>query len=127
MRLPPVIVSEERVIRIDVGLRPFRPSGFRVEREALAAVKRWRFQPVADVFEECVYEALTVLSREQMTAYLEATRVLGKLGRGPEPMLAFLEEWPSVVSAVICVNQCGWKKPPRQRISLLSKLKSKQR
>lgn len=35
VRLPPVIVSEERVIRIDVGLRPFRPSGFRVEREAL--------------------------------------------------------------------------------------------
>jgi hypothetical protein len=58
------------------------------------------FQPVADVFEECVYEALTVLSREQMQAYLEATRILGKLGRGPEPMLAFLEEWPSVVSAV---------------------------
>jgi glycine/D-amino acid oxidase-like deaminating enzyme len=35
VRLPPVIVSPERVIRIDVGLRPFRPSGFRVEREAL--------------------------------------------------------------------------------------------
>ena len=35
VRLPPVHVSEERVIRIDVGLRPFRPSGFRVEREAL--------------------------------------------------------------------------------------------
>jgi D-amino-acid oxidase len=35
LRLPPVHVSEERIIRIDVGLRPFRPSGFRVEREAL--------------------------------------------------------------------------------------------
>lgn len=35
VRLPPVLVSQERVIRIDVGLRPFRPSGFRVEREAL--------------------------------------------------------------------------------------------
>jgi D-amino-acid oxidase len=33
-RLAPVIVSEERIIRIDVGLRPFRPSGFRVAREA---------------------------------------------------------------------------------------------
>jgi len=33
-RLPPVLVREERIIRIDVGLRPFRPSGFRVEREA---------------------------------------------------------------------------------------------
>jgi hypothetical protein len=58
------------------------------------------FQPVADVFEECIYEALTVFSREQMKAYLEAARVLGKLGRGPEPMLAFLEEWPSVVTAI---------------------------
>lgn len=33
-RFAPVNVSEERIIRIDVGLRPFRPSGFRVEREA---------------------------------------------------------------------------------------------
>lgn len=35
VRLPPVRVAEERIIRIDVGLRPFRPSGFRVSREAL--------------------------------------------------------------------------------------------
>jgi len=34
LRLAPVRVAEERIIRIDVGLRPFRPSGFRVEREA---------------------------------------------------------------------------------------------
>jgi D-amino-acid oxidase len=34
VRLAPVLVAEERIIRIDVGLRPFRPSGFRVEREA---------------------------------------------------------------------------------------------
>ncbi len=34
-RLPPVHVSEARIIRLDVGLRPFRPSGFRVEREML--------------------------------------------------------------------------------------------
>jgi glycine/D-amino acid oxidase-like deaminating enzyme len=35
VRLPPVHVSEERIIRVDVGLRPYRPSGFRVEREQL--------------------------------------------------------------------------------------------
>lgn len=35
VHLPPVLVSEERVVRIDVGLRPYRPSGFRVAREAL--------------------------------------------------------------------------------------------
>ncbi len=34
-RLPPVHVSRDRVIRTVVGLRPFRPSGFRVEREQI--------------------------------------------------------------------------------------------
>lgn len=33
--LPPVRVSEDRVIRTVVGLRPYRPSGFRVEAERL--------------------------------------------------------------------------------------------
>lgn len=54
------------------------------------------FQPVAEVFEECVFEALSVFSRAQMKAYLDAARILGKLGRGPEPLLAFLEGWPGV-------------------------------
>ncbi|MBU1236023.1 MAG: VWA domain-containing protein [Gammaproteobacteria bacterium] len=58
------------------------------------------FQQVAEVFEECVYEALTVFSRPQIKAYLEAARVLGKLGRGPEPMLAFLEAWPNVATTI---------------------------
>jgi glycine/D-amino acid oxidase-like deaminating enzyme len=35
LRLPKVNVTPERVIRVDVGLRPYRPPGFRVEREAL--------------------------------------------------------------------------------------------
>lgn len=56
------------------------------------------FQAVADVFEECVGEALNAFSGTQLRDYLEAARFLGKLGRGPEPMLAFLEEWPSVVA-----------------------------
>jgi glycine/D-amino acid oxidase-like deaminating enzyme len=33
--LPPVKVSEDRILRTVVGLRPFRPSGFRVEKEIL--------------------------------------------------------------------------------------------
>jgi glycine/D-amino acid oxidase-like deaminating enzyme len=33
LRLAPVNVTEERVIRVDVGLRPYRAAGFRVERE----------------------------------------------------------------------------------------------
>jgi glycine/D-amino acid oxidase-like deaminating enzyme len=34
-RLPPVRVSRERIIRTVVGLRPYRPSGFRVQREQI--------------------------------------------------------------------------------------------
>ena len=58
------------------------------------------FQPVAEVFEECVFEALSVFNRAQMKSYLDAARVLGKLGRGPEPLLAFLEGWPGVATAI---------------------------
>jgi len=58
------------------------------------------FPKVADVFEECLFEALTSFSRPQVDAYIDAARTLGKLGRGAEPVLAFLEEWPSVVAAV---------------------------
>jgi D-amino-acid oxidase len=36
-RLAKVHVAPERIIRVDVGLRPFRAAGFRVEREALGA------------------------------------------------------------------------------------------
>lgn len=37
VRLAPVLVSQARLIRVDVGLRPYRPSGFRVAREARGA------------------------------------------------------------------------------------------
>ncbi len=59
-----------------------------------------RFPQVAEVFEEMMAEALLVIERSDFDAYLDAARYLGKLGRGPEPMLVFLEEWPSVVRAV---------------------------
>src|SRR5512143_3053022 len=58
-----------------------------------------RFPQVEAVFEDCMAEALAGLSREGVDAYLEAGRVIGKLGRGVEPMLAFLEEWPSAAKA----------------------------
>ncbi len=59
-----------------------------------------RFPQVEEVFEDCMAEALAVLTREGLDAYLEAARVIGKLGRGVEPMLAFMEEWPSAAKAV---------------------------
>jgi nitric oxide reductase NorD protein len=59
-----------------------------------------RFPQVEEVFEDCMAEALAVLTREGLDAYLEAARVIGKLGRGVDPMLAFLEEWPSAAKSV---------------------------
>lgn len=59
-----------------------------------------RFPQVEAVFDDLMAEALAVLTREGIDAYLEAGRVIGKLGRGVEPMLAFMEEWPSTAKAV---------------------------
>ena len=59
-----------------------------------------RFPKVEGVFEDCMAEALAVLTRDGHAAYLEAARAIGKLGRGVEPMLVFMENWPSVVKAV---------------------------
>jgi nitric oxide reductase NorD protein len=59
-----------------------------------------RFKPVEEVFEDLMAEALAILTREDIYHYLDAARVIGKLGRGVEPMLAFMEEWPSVVQAL---------------------------
>ncbi|MDP1606502.1 MAG: VWA domain-containing protein [Rhodocyclaceae bacterium] len=56
-------------------------------------------KPVADVFEDCMTEALAVLAQEDIDRYLDAASVLGKMGRGPEPVLAFLEEWPAIGAA----------------------------
>ena len=57
------------------------------------------FPQVAEVFEDCMAEALAVLSREGLSEYLDAARFLGKMGRGPEPILVFLEQWPDVAKA----------------------------
>src|SRR3990172_9031176 len=59
-----------------------------------------RFPEVEEVFEDCMAEALAVLTREGLSEYLDAARFLGKMGRGPEPMLVFMEKWPSVAKAV---------------------------
>lgn len=54
------------------------------------------FPRVAEVFPDCMREAQALLSNEGLTAYIEHARFLGKMGRGAEPILIFLEEWPEV-------------------------------
>jgi Mg-chelatase subunit ChlD len=57
-----------------------------------------RFDAVDDVFDDCVDEAQCKLSAPGLDAYLEHAKGLGKLGRGVEPLLVFLEIWPTVAS-----------------------------
>ncbi|MFQ5470977.1 MAG: nitric oxide reductase activation protein NorD [Gammaproteobacteria bacterium] len=56
------------------------------------------FEQVEDVFDTCIKEALSKLSPEGMDAYIDGARFLGKMGRGAEPMLVYLEEAPELVS-----------------------------
>lgn len=56
------------------------------------------FAAVADVFDECYVAAKRVIAVDELPAFLDAARVIGKLGRGAEPLLAFLEHWPTVVA-----------------------------
>jgi hypothetical protein len=58
------------------------------------------FAQVAEVFEDCLREAHARLSPEGLNDYLEAARFLGKMGRGVEPLLVFLQAWPPVARSV---------------------------
>ncbi len=66
---------------------------------------RWKqldcgFARVEPVFADCMREALATLTKEGMDAYIESARFLGKMGRGAEPILIFLEEWPAVAKVL---------------------------
>ncbi len=58
------------------------------------------FPRVAEVFPDCMRVALATLSPIGVEAYIEHARFLGKMGRGAEPILIFLEEWPEVAKMV---------------------------
>ncbi|MEZ0236873.1 MAG: hypothetical protein ACAH06_02310, partial [Methylophilaceae bacterium] len=54
------------------------------------------FPQVREVFAACMEDALKLLTPEGLQAYLDEAHFLGRMGRGAEPILIFLEEWPSV-------------------------------
>ena len=58
------------------------------------------FPQVADVFANCMMDAYARLSRDGLDDYLAQARFLGKMGRGVEPVLIFLQEWPQVAQLV---------------------------
>jgi len=59
-----------------------------------------RLPQVDGVFADCLREAIAVLTPAGVDAYLDCARFLGRIGRGAEPLLAFLEEWPAVARSV---------------------------
>jgi hypothetical protein len=59
-----------------------------------------RFVVPDSVLLPCMARASQVLSEEGVSAYLAQARWLGKLGRGVEPMLMFLSDWPDVAALV---------------------------
>ena len=54
------------------------------------------FPRVEPVFADCMQDALAKLTNQGVSAYIEYARFLGKMGRGAEPILIFLEEWPGI-------------------------------
>jgi hypothetical protein len=58
------------------------------------------FAQIDAIFADCMAEASTQLSAEGFDDYLREARFLGKMGRGPEPVLNFLQEWPPVQQQV---------------------------
>jgi len=56
------------------------------------------FPQVKCVFSECLKEAKLVLSPRGLDSYIDNASFLGKMGRGADPMLIYLEEMPTVVS-----------------------------
>lgn len=58
------------------------------------------FPAVADVFDECLAAAREHIAPDELPDFLEAARMIGKLGRGAEPLLAFLAAWPRVIATL---------------------------
>jgi hypothetical protein len=49
-----------------------------------------------EVFDECMADAFKVLTNDGIAQYLDSAAFLGRIGRGEEPILIFLGEWPGV-------------------------------
>jgi len=69
-------------------------------------LQNWRaqldcgFPQINAVFADCMWDAHGQLDTEGLDDYLTQARFLGKMGRGPEPALIFLQEWPRIASLV---------------------------
>ncbi|MDO9143834.1 nitric oxide reductase activation protein NorD [Rhodoferax sp.] len=58
------------------------------------------FPQIDSIFADCMVDAQAKLSTEGLDDYLAQARFLGKMGRGVEPVLIFLQEWPQIAHTV---------------------------
>ena len=58
------------------------------------------FKQIEPVFAECMRGALAVLSPQGVAEYIANARFLGKMGRGAEPVLVFLEVAPGAAKII---------------------------
>jgi hypothetical protein len=56
------------------------------------------FAGVQSIFDDCLAYARSKLTAQGVAAYIDGARIIGKMGRGEEPVLAFLEEIPDVAA-----------------------------
>ena len=77
-----------------------------VVTQTTGQLKDWRaqldcgFTQIDAVFADCMWHAHAKLSTEGLDDYLTQARFLGKMGRGPEPVLSFLQEWPRIAGLI---------------------------
>lgn len=72
------------------------PSFLKPQTQELWQLLDCRLPGVEAVFQDCTEQAFVLLNQEQILSYIESARVLGKLGRGAAPVLAWLETWPEI-------------------------------
>lgn len=104
---------------------PLQPPDTAARLQAWRAQLDTRFPQVDGVFESCMAEASRVLTPDGMDAYLQYARFLGKMGRGVEPLLMFLAEWPAVartlgedaLPAISAAIHTLWKSPNGKAIN----------
>ncbi len=73
-----------------------------------------RFEQLDQVFADCMTEAHALLSPQGIKDYLDGASLICMIGRGFEPVLAYLEEMPQVAQrvgeqALSLVSQTVWK------------------
>jgi nitric oxide reductase NorD protein len=71
-----------------------------VQLEAWRSQLACTFPAVQAVFADCMAEAAALLSPSAIDAHLALAHAVGRMGRGPEPVLALLQEWPQAAQHV---------------------------